>query len=79
LRHRRRHRFHLRLGKGFELHVQPRRQELRAEAYFGAVNKYGLDIGTTKQTVMQWIVLSPIKNIYAPVRWPETISAPAPT
>ena len=23
------------------------------EAYFGAVNKYGLDIGTTKQTVMQ--------------------------
>ncbi len=36
------------------------------EAYFGAVNKYGLDIGTTKQTVMQWVVLSPIENIYAP-------------
>ena len=36
------------------------------EAYFGAVNKYGLDIGTTKQTVMQWIVLTPMKNIYAP-------------
>ena len=36
------------------------------EAYFGAVNKYGLDIGTTRQTVMQWLVLTPLKNIYAP-------------
>jgi uncharacterized protein DUF992 len=36
------------------------------EAYFGAVNKYGLDIGTTKQSVMQWLVLTPLKNIYAP-------------
>lgn len=36
------------------------------EAYFGVVNKYGLDIGTTKQTVMQWLVLTPLKNIYAP-------------
>ena len=36
------------------------------EAYFGAVNKYGLDIGTTKQAVMGWLVLTPLKNIYAP-------------
>jgi hypothetical protein len=36
------------------------------EAYFGAVNKYGLDIGTTKQSVMRWLVLTPLKNIYAP-------------
>ncbi|TGQ33888.1 MULTISPECIES: DUF992 domain-containing protein [unclassified Mesorhizobium] len=36
------------------------------EAYFGAVNKYGLDIGTTRQTVMQWLVLTPLRNIYAP-------------
>lgn len=36
------------------------------EAYFGAVNKYGLDIGTTKQAVMRWLVLTPLKNIYAP-------------
>ncbi|UCI29970.1 DUF992 domain-containing protein [Mesorhizobium sp. B4-1-4] len=36
------------------------------EAYFGVVNKYGLDIGTTKQAVMQWLVLTPLKNIYAP-------------
>ena len=36
------------------------------EAYFGAVNKYGLDIGTTKQTEMRWVVLTPLDNIYAP-------------
>lgn len=36
------------------------------EAYFGVVNKYGLDIGTTRQSVMQWLVLTPLKNIYAP-------------
>ena len=36
------------------------------EAYFGVVNKYGLDIGTTSQTVMQWLVLTPLDNIYAP-------------
>ena len=37
------------------------------EAYFGAVNKFGLDIGTTSQSVMRWLVLTPMKNIiYAP-------------
>jgi hypothetical protein len=36
------------------------------EAYFGVVNKYGLDIGVTDKTIMQWIVLSPLENIYAP-------------
>ncbi|TPM25587.1 DUF992 domain-containing protein [Mesorhizobium sp. B2-3-4] len=36
------------------------------EAYFGAINKYGLDIGTTRQAVMRWLVLTPLKNIYAP-------------
>lgn len=36
------------------------------ESYFGVVNKYGLDIGFTGQTVMQWLVLAPSNNIYAP-------------
>ena len=44
----------------------PADKSFAPEAYFGAVNKYGLDIGTTKQTVMQWLVLTPLKNIYAP-------------
>lgn len=44
----------------------PADKSFAPEAYFGAVNKYGLDIGTTKQSVMQWLVLTPLKNIYAP-------------
>jgi hypothetical protein len=44
----------------------PADESFAPEAYFGVVNKYGLDIGTTKQTVMRWLVLTPLKNIYAP-------------
>lgn len=36
------------------------------ESYFGAVTKYGLDIGVTGQTFMQWLVMAPTRNIYAP-------------
>lgn len=36
------------------------------EPYFGAVTKYGLDIGVTSTTVMQWLVFAPAANIYAP-------------
>jgi len=36
------------------------------ETYTGSVSKYGLDIGVTGKTVMQWIVLAPMANIYAP-------------
>ena len=36
------------------------------EAYFGAVSKYGLDIGSTKETLMRWRVLGASSNIYAP-------------
>lgn len=36
------------------------------ESYFGVVNKYGLDIGFTGETMMQWLVLAPSNNIYAP-------------
>lgn len=37
-----------------------------AETYSGSVSKYGLDIGVTGKTVMRWIVLAPMANIYAP-------------
>jgi Protein of unknown function (DUF992) len=44
----------------------PADKSFAPEAYFGAVNKYGLDIGTTSQSVMRWLVLTPLSNIYAP-------------
>lgn len=36
------------------------------EAYFGVINKFGLDVGVTGTTVIQWLVLAPNANIYAP-------------
>ncbi|BCH30792.1 hypothetical protein MesoLjLc_27220 [Mesorhizobium sp. L-8-10] len=45
---------------------KPVDQGFEPESYFGAVTKYGLDIGVTGQTFMQWLVLAPTKNIYAP-------------
>lgn len=44
----------------------PANQEFEPENYFGVVSKYGLDIGTTEETYMNWIVLGPSTNIYAP-------------
>lgn len=34
------------------------------EPYFGVVRKYGLDIGSTGQTFMQWVVVTPVANRY---------------
>ena len=36
------------------------------ENYFGAVSKWGIDIGTTDKAVMRWLVFAPSSNIYAP-------------
>lgn len=35
------------------------------EAYFGVVNKFGLDIGTTGDAVMQWAVVAPTADTYS--------------
>ncbi|QPC85518.1 DUF992 domain-containing protein [Mesorhizobium sp. NBSH29] len=37
-----------------------------AETYVGDVTKFGLDIGTTGTTMMQWLVVAPSPEIYAP-------------
>ncbi len=44
----------------------PQDQSFLPEAYFGNVSKYGLDIGSTKETRMQWLVLARSSNIYKP-------------
>lgn len=36
------------------------------EPYFGVINRWGLDVGVTGTAVMQWVVLAPSDNIYAP-------------
>lgn len=44
----------------------PANPDFEPETYFGVVSKYGLDIGSTKSTLMSWLVLAPSLNIYAP-------------
>ncbi len=36
------------------------------EVYYGKVNKFGLDIGITDQSVIQWLVLAPTTDAYRP-------------
>lgn len=36
------------------------------ETYFGQVNKFGLDIGTTGTQVMQWAVFAPTSDPFGP-------------
>lgn len=45
---------------------EPGNKEFAPENYFGAVSKYGLDIGFTDSTIMRWIVLASNANIYGP-------------
>ena len=56
------------IGSKKDLHCtfNPSGQTFAPENYFGAVRKWGIDIGTTDQAVMSWIVLAPSSNIYAP-------------
>jgi hypothetical protein len=44
----------------------PANDSFAPESYFGAVQKWGIDVGTTNQAVMRWLVLAPSSNIYAP-------------
>jgi hypothetical protein len=44
----------------------PTNKSFGQESYFGAVRKWGIDVGTTDQAIMRWLVLGPSANIYAP-------------
>lgn len=45
---------------------QPADAALAPEVYFGSINKFGIDIGFTEAQMMQWLVLGPNNNVYAP-------------
>ena len=44
----------------------PADDTLPTEQYFGNISKIGLDVGVTGASVMQWLVLAPTADIYAP-------------
>lgn len=45
---------------------KPTENSFAPESYFGVVSKFGLDVGTTDKTLMQWLVLASNNNVYAP-------------
>lgn len=53
-------------SKDMSCSFEPSDKTFAPEPYFGAVNKFGLDIGVTQATSMNWLVLAPSSNIYAP-------------
>lgn len=44
----------------------PANPDRETENYFGIINKYGLDIGSTDQAYMSWIVIAPTKGVFQP-------------
>ena len=44
----------------------PADKALAPESYHGTINKIGLDIGVTGETLITWVVIGPSKDIYAP-------------
>lgn len=53
-------------SKNLSCTFTPADQEFTPETYTGNVTKYGLDIGSTREAQMRWLVLGPSNNIYAP-------------
>ena len=53
-------------SKDLSCTFHPAEQAFAPETYFGVVNKWGIDIGVTNYTTMQWLVLAPSRDIYAP-------------
>jgi Protein of unknown function (DUF992) len=45
---------------------RPANNKVAPEAYVGVVKKFGLDVGGTKQAVLQWLVFAPTEYAYDP-------------
>ncbi|MEP9387946.1 DUF992 domain-containing protein [Mesorhizobium sp. KR9-304] len=45
---------------------RPADKNLGSENYHGTINKIGLDIGVTGQTLITWAVIAPNADLYAP-------------
>ncbi len=44
----------------------PAGDERKKETYFGTIDKWGVDVGSTDQSVMKWAVLAPTTDDYQP-------------
>ena len=46
-------------SKDLSCEYTPANDSAAKEAYFGVINKFGIDIGVTGTTVIEWVVLAP--------------------
>ena len=46
-------------SKDLSCEFVPNDETLPREPYFGVINKFGIDLGTTRNTVIKWAVLAP--------------------
>lgn len=46
-------------SKDLACEYTPANADVPTEAYFGVINKFGIDIGVTGTTLIEWIVLAP--------------------
>jgi len=46
-------------SKDLSCEYTPANADAPKEAYFGVINKFGIDIGVTGATVIEWVVLAP--------------------
>ncbi|MDN2565120.1 DUF992 domain-containing protein [Aquibium sp. A9E412] len=45
---------------------EPAGEQRPPETYVGSISKFGVDVGLTSESVMQWLVLAPTDVAYAP-------------
>lgn len=53
-------------SKNLSCTFTPANEAQPPETYVGVVNKFGLDVGVTGDTIMRWLVLAPTSDVYAP-------------
>lgn len=53
-------------SKNMRCYFHPANNRLPQQTYIGMINKYGIDIGVTSGGILQWLVLSPTSDFYAP-------------
>jgi hypothetical protein len=58
--------FFLGSSKNMRCTFRPANNRLPQQSYIGVMNKYGVDIGATSGGVLQWLVLAPSFDVYAP-------------
>jgi len=51
------------VGSTKDLHCEYQGSDGYVEPYFGVINKYGIDVGTTDNSVIRWVVMAPTNKI----------------